>query len=630
MFNFSYTLALIIVFFPLLAAVLIFINLSQWSVKKVQYIAIGAISGSLFSACYLFYTLYTQTVFFFQLTLGLWFSLSTPVYWGFLIDELTVAMFFVVSLISLIVYLFSIDYMKYDPNIKQFFVYLLLFSFFMLVLVSSDNLVQLFIGWEGVGLCSFLLISFWITRLPANKAALKAMIVNRIGDNFILVAVCFFLQSCGTVSFLNLFYYPSNLFGNSIYSLVSLTYTFFGISFHYLSVVGLITFLGIMAKSAQFGFHTWLPDAMEGPTPVSALIHAATMVTAGVFLFLRLSHLYVLTTNIVLFIVCISILTTLFAGTVALVQNDIKKVIAYSTCSQLGYMITACGLSFFSGAFFHLVCHALFKALLFLGAGSIIHTLSDEQDIRRMGGLAKLLPITLFTFFIASVNLMGFPFTSGFYSKDLLLEVFFSHNSSIGCFAYFWSLVGAGLTTLYSLRLLDLVFFSDVKWYKYYYINLHANTKFIILSLLILAFLALSFGKIFQSTFFLFFSVNYYTLFVLHIPLYVKILPFFLLIILSFFYYFTFPRYFNSKIYTFFVLKWYVDILNNIFVTHKIFTHAFKFFFLQLEKGWIEKFGPTGLIRFFYFSKNFFLLQYNTFHSFLTFFIVLACFVIFF
>jgi len=628
MLNSVLNLSLIIVFFPLIAAVLIFVNLSYWSPKKVQCVAVGSIFCSLVCSIYLLSIIYYTGGFVYHFSFGLWFSLSTPISWGFLIDELTVAMFFTVSLISLLVYLFSIDYMKTDINITRFFTYLLLFSFFMLILVSADNLVQLFIGWEGVGLCSFLLISFWLTRLPANKAALKAMIVNRIGDNFILLAVCFLLQSCGTVSFLNLFYYPSELFGNSIYAISFYNYNLWGTSVDFLAVIGLTAFLGIMAKSAQFGFHTWLPDAMEGPTPVSALIHAATMVTAGVFLFLRLSHLYILSLSSLQIIVIISVLTTLFAGTVALVQNDIKKVIAYSTCSQLGYMITACGLAFFSGALFHLVCHALFKALLFLGAGSIIHTLSDEQDIRRMGGLAKLLPISFFTFTLASLNLMGFPFTSGFYSKDFLLEAFFSHNTSIGFFAYFWSLIGAGLTILYSMRLLYLVFFSDVKWYKFSYLHLHPNTLFITSSLLFLGVVALGFGKIFQSVFLIFFSSNYYTTFVLTIPLIIKVLPFGLFICLVILYFiYKQSVVLNQKLYSFFMLKWYVDILNNIYISNTIFTGAFSFFFLQLEKGWIEFFGPTGILKLLGVSKNFFLIQLNTFHSFLTFFFVLLSFV---
>lgn len=333
--------------------------------------------------------------------------------------------------------------MEHDPFLPRFLSFLSLFTFFMLVLVTADNLVQLFLGWEGVGLCSYLLINFWYTRILANKAAIKAMLMNRIADVFFVFAVCLCFLSLGSCDYLVLFLHPS---------------------FTSMDLLCLFLFIGAIGKSAQLGFHTWLPDAMEGPTPVSSLLHAATMVTAGVFLVVRCSPLFESTSFLLPLLALFGGLTAFFSAFVALFQWDLKKVIAYSTCSQLGYMFLACGFSFYSVALFHLFNHAFFKALLFLSAGAVIHALGDEQDMRKMGGLARFLPFTLTAMLFASLAIMGFPFLTGFYSKDLILEWLLASYQVNGFFLYSLALGAAFLTATYSFRLLHFVFFYDVQY----------------------------------------------------------------------------------------------------------------------------------------------------------------------
>jgi proton-translocating NADH-quinone oxidoreductase chain L len=315
-----------------------------------------------------------------------------------------------------------------DPHLPKFMSYISLFTFFMLMLVTANNFLQLFLGWEGVGLCSFLLISFWHTRIQANKAAIKAMVVNRIGDFGLLFGILLIFDVFKTIEF------------HSVFALAPYFYKkyfmFLGLNLNILTTVGFLLFIGAMGKSAQIGLHTWLPDAMEGPTPVSALIHAATMVTAGVFLIIRCSPLFEYTPSILTLITSVGAITAFFAASIGLVQNDIKKIIAYSTCSQLGYMIFACGLSGYSVGLFHLFNHAFFKALLFLSAGSIIHGLANEQDLRKMGGLLQGMSFTYINFVIGSLALMGFPFLAGFYSKDVILEIAYAKYAVTGTFSH--------------------------------------------------------------------------------------------------------------------------------------------------------------------------------------------------
>ena len=373
-------------------------------------------------------------------------------------DSLTVIMCFIVTFISLLVHFYSTEYMSHDPHLPRFMGYLSLFTFFMLILITGDNFIQMFVGWEGVGLCSYLLINFWFTRIQANKAAIKAMLLNRIGDfSLILGILVIFLKyksvDYATVAVLTPFFKNDNV-------------NFLNLNCNVLNVIGILLFIGCVGKSAQLGLHTWLPDAMEGPTPVSALIHAATMVTAGVFLLARTSFIYEHTINFLKYIAFFGATTAFLAATTGLIQNDLKRVIAYSTCSQLGYMVFACGLSNYSIAIFHLSNHAFFKALLFLSAGSVIHSINDEQDLRKMGGLKLLIPFTYSVMVIGSLALIGFPFLAGFYSKDLILEISYSKYSFIGNFCYCLGSIGAALTAFYSIRLLYLTFLAKPAGFK--------------------------------------------------------------------------------------------------------------------------------------------------------------------
>ena len=381
--------------------------------------------------------------------------------WGFMFDSLTSLMCCIVSFISTLVHLYSVEYMANDPHLTRFMSYLSLFTFFMLVLVTSDNFVQMFFGWEGVGLCSYLLINFWFTRIQANKAAIKAMILNRVGDLGLILGILLIFSTFKSLDYSTVFSMIPLMCNTSI--------VFLNIKLHVLDLICFFIFVGAIGKSAQLGLHTWLPDAMEGPTPVSALIHAATMVTAGVFLLVRCSCMFEYCFYIRSFIAVVGASTAFFAATVGLVQNDLKKVIAYSTCSQLGYMIFACGLSNYSVGVFHLSNHAFFKALLFLGAGSVIHAVGDEQDMRKMGGLKQLIPFTYSVILIGSLALSGFPFLTGFYSKDLILESAFGSFTVFGHYSYFLGLLSAFLTAYYSTRLLFLTFLSKPNGFRSMY-----------------------------------------------------------------------------------------------------------------------------------------------------------------
>lgn len=378
--------------------------------------------------------------------------------WGFCFDSLSVALCLVVTLISALVHIYSTSYMSHDPHQIRFMSYLSLFTFSMLMLTSADNFVQLFFGWEAVGLCSYLLINFWFTRLQANKAAIKAMVVNRIGDFGLALGVFLIFTSFKTIDYC------------AVFALVPYFSTknvlFLNFEIHLLTAVGILLFIGSMGKSAQLGLHVWLPDAMEGPTPVSALIHAATMVTAGVFLIIRCSIIYEHSYLALLFITFFGGLTAFCAAIIGVLQNDLKKVIAYSTCSQLGYMVFACGLSNYAVSMFHLMNHAYFKALLFLTAGAIIHSLANEQDFRKMGGLLQILPFSYSMMLIGSLALMGFPFLTGFYSKDVILEIAYANYNFSGIFAFWLGLVSAGFTAFYSIRLIFLTFVNNSNSFK--------------------------------------------------------------------------------------------------------------------------------------------------------------------
>lgn len=363
--------------------------------------------------------------------------------WGLLFDSLTVVMLVVVMVVSTLVHLYASEYMEGDPHRGRFFSYLSLFTFFMLILVCGDNYLQLFVGWEGVGLCSYLLINFWYTRIQANKAAIQAMLVNRVGDVGLALGIGLIYKEFKSVEYEVVFSVaPEVGKGGMIW------------------IIGILLLIGAVGKSAQLGLHTWLPNAMEGPTPVSALIHAATMVTAGVYLLGRSSPLLEYGGESMWIVTIVGGVTALFAGTTGLLQNDLKRVIAYSTASQLGYMVFACGLSGYDVGIFHLGNHAFFKALLFLSAGVIIHGMGDEQDMRRMGGLGRIMPYTYAMMMIGSMALMGIPFLTGYYSKDVILEIAYATGGFTGMFAYGLGTAGAFFTAFYSMRLLHLTFLS--------------------------------------------------------------------------------------------------------------------------------------------------------------------------
>jgi NADH-ubiquinone oxidoreductase chain 5 len=406
--------------------------------------------------------------------------------WNFLFDNLTATMLIVVVSISFLVHLYSFEYMSNDPHLNRFISYLSLFTFFMLILITAGNYLQLFVGWEGVGLASYLLINFWYTRINANKAALKAVILNRIGDLSLFIAFSLIIIHFKTLDYLNLILLTSHLNFNFIDKNI---YDF----------ISIFLLIGAIGKSAQIGLHIWLPDAMEGPTPVSALIHAATMVTAGVFLIIRSSFFIEYSNNASFIISIIGGLTAFFAATIGTMQNDIKRIIAYSTCSQLGYMIFACGFHNYNVSFFHLFNHAFFKALLFLTAGAIIHSLNNEQDIRKMGGLFKLLPFSYISFIIGSLALTGFPYLTGFYSKDFLLELTLTNFSNLNLFIYWLSCTAACCTAFYSFRLIFYVFFIKTQNYKKTFEILSENLFKINISLFILMLCSIFIGFIFKD-----------------------------------------------------------------------------------------------------------------------------------
>jgi NADH-quinone oxidoreductase subunit L len=399
--------------------------------------------------------------------------------WGLRADTLSLTMVLMVTVVSSMIHIYSVGYMSHDPAIPRFMCYLSLFTFFMLMLVTSNNLAQLFFGWEGVGLASYLLIGFWYDRPSANAAAIKAFLVNRVGDFGFALGIFATFVLFDSISF-------DTIFGLAPEKAAA-TMKVFGGEFHAFTVICLLLFVGAMGKSAQLGLHTWLPDAMEGPTPVSALIHAATMVTAGVFMVARLSPLFEYSDVALAVVTVVGASTAIFAATVGCVQNDIKRVIAYSTCSQLGYMFFALGVSAYSAGIFHLITHAFFKALLFLGAGSVIHAMSDEQDMRRMGGLYRLIPVTYVMMWIGSLALAGiWPF-AGFYSKDMILEVAYAAHSGVGTYAFWLGVAAAFLTAFYSWRLIFMTFHGTSRADEHTLAHVHESPKVMLIPLGVLA-----------------------------------------------------------------------------------------------------------------------------------------------
>ena len=527
--------------------------------------------------------------------------------WALKIDTLTAIMVLVVTSVSTMVHVYSIGYMHHDPHNPRFFAYLSLFTFAMLMLVTADNLVQMFFGWEGVGLASYLLIGFWYQKPEANAAAIKAFLVNRVGD------FGFALGIFGTYLLFD------TIVLDEIFTLapkyVETELTFLWFSADAITVLTMLLFIGAMGKSAQLGLHTWLPDAMEGPTPVSALIHAATMVTAGVFMIARLSPMMEYAPDTLTVITLIGASTAIFAASVGLCQNDIKRVIAYSTCSQLGYMFFACGVSAYSAGIYHLLTHAFFKALLFLGAGSVIHAMSDEQDMRKMGGLRKRIPLTYWLMIVGTLALTGFPFLSGFYSKDLILEATFARDTGVGYYAFYIGIFVAGLTAFYSWRLIFMTFHGECRAPKSVQDKIHESPLVMTLPLIFLAVGALFAGKLgyeffggesmnaFWGTALLVLKENATIEAAAGVPLWVVLLPTIMFIFgtsLAFYFYLLkpdLPKTLSSKfsgIYQFLLNKWYFDELYDLLFVRS----AFRFGHALWKKGdgaVIDGLGPDGI-----------------------------------
>ena len=528
-------------------------------------------------------------------------------HWTLRFDTLTAVMLIVVTGVSSCVHIYSIGYMHHDKAIARFMAYLSLFTFAMLMLVTADNLVQLFFGWEGVGVASYLLIGFWYHKESAHTAAMKAFVVNRVGDFGFVLGILAIFALTGSVSFDAIFasvaeYQPAMI-------------SIFGLPLPALEVVSVLLFIGAMGKSAQLGLHTWLPDAMEGPTPVSALIHAATMVTAGVFLVCRMSPVIEYAPVALDIITLVGALTAIFAATVGMTQFDIKRVIAYSTCSQLGYMFFAAGVSAYPAAMFHLTTHAFFKALLFLGAGSVIHALSDEQDLRKMGGIWRQVPVTYVMMWIGSLALAGFPFFAGFYSKDMILEAAYGAHTGMGMLAFWLGCAAALLTAFYSWRLLILAFHGTPRASDEVMAHVHESPNVMTLPLVPLALGAIFAGWMGYDLFVGHHWQDFWgtSIFILpshdameaahHVPTWVKLLPIGLAsagVIGAYIAYVRLPWLPMSvagragALYRFLFNKWYFDELyDRIFVGPAV--RIGRLLWVRGDKGVIDHYGPDGL-----------------------------------
>ena len=524
--------------------------------------------------------------------------------WSINVDALSSVMLVVVTLVSSLVHIYSIGYMSHDPHKQRFMAYLSLFTFAMLTLVTSDNFIQLFFGWEGVGLCSYFLIGFWYKKESANAAAIKAFVVNRVGDFGFALGIFLIFYIFDTVNYDEVFQKIPLFLDNRL--------VFLGINFKSVDLICLLLFLGAMGKSAQFLLHTWLPDAMEGPTPVSALIHAATMVTAGVFLVVRCSPIYEYSELALSIITIVGILTAFFAATVALVQSDIKKIIAYSTCSQLGYMFFAAGIGAYNVAMFHLFTHAFFKALLFLGSGSVIHSFKNEQNINQMGGVWKKIPYTYSLMIIGTLALTGFPFLSGFYSKEAIIEFAFLKGNTLGMYAAYTGIFTALLTSIYSWRLIFKTFHGNYNNSKVSIESMHESPLVMLLPLLVLAIGSIFAGILFKGLFighemsydFWGSSIMFLEPFsTKHPPTWFLFLTPALVIIsipISFYLFIINKKVveklvrMNRPLYLFLKNKWYFDELYDyIFVNpSKSIGH---FLWKKIDESIIDRFGPDGI-----------------------------------
>ncbi|MDX3929062.1 MAG: NADH-quinone oxidoreductase subunit L [Shinella sp.] len=615
-----------IVFLPLLGALIAGLGGNAIGAKASEYITSGFMIIAAVFSWIVFFDVALGEEELIKVTVMRWIqSGSFDVEWAFRVDTLTAVMFVVVNTVSTLVHVYSIGYMHHDPHRPRFFSYLSLFTFAMLMLVTSDNLLQMFFGWEGVGLASYLLIGFWYKKPSASAAAMKAFIVNRVGDFGFVLGIFAIFVLFGSINFETIFataatYLPAEGAADAAEPIMTL----FGMHLDKadaLTAACLLLFMGAMGKSAQFLLHTWLPDAMEGPTPVSALIHAATMVTAGVFLVARMSPLFELSPDALTVVTVVGAITAFFAATVGLVQNDIKRVIAYSTCSQLGYMFVALGIGAYGAAIFHLFTHAFFKALLFLGAGSVIHAVDGEQDMRYMGGLRKHIPVTFWMMTIGTLALtgVGIPGTvigfAGFFSKDAIIESAFASHSSVAGFAFTLLVIAALFTSFYSWRLAFLTFFGKPRASSDVMHHVHESPAVMLVPLYILAAGAVLAGVLFVEYFFghhyeefwqgaLFTGAENHLVHEFHnVPLWVKWSPFAAMAIgfvTAWYMYIRSPetpRYLAEQhrgLYQFLLNKWYFDELYD-FLFVRPAKRIGKFLWKQGDGTVIDGFGPNGV-----------------------------------
>ena len=600
---------LLVIFIPLLSTIVTGFFGNLLTKEGTTRIA----SGFILLTCIISYFIFYEVCFCdcpCYITLSPWIIAgSFKLYWDFIFDSLTATMLVVVLTISTVVHIYSISYMAHDPHINRFMSYLSLFTFFMIVLVTANNYIQMFVGWEGVGLCSYLLINFWYTRIQANKAAIKAMLVNRVGDINIIFAIVTIFYVFKSVDY-------STVFALA-YNYVNSTINIFNFDISVLDLICIFIFIGAVGKSAQVGLHVWLPDAMEGPTPVSALIHAATMVTAGVFVICRSSFIFEYAPTALIIVTIVGAITAFYSASIGLVQNDLKKVIAYSTCSQLGYMVFACGISGYNVSMYHLANHAFFKALLFLSAGSVIHSMHDEQDMRKMGGLLKILPFTYAMFLIGSFALLGVPFLSGYYSKDLILELSFATYSISGHFAYILGTLAAFFTAFYSVRLLILTFITKTNAYKQVINKAHDAPLLLGLPLFILSIfsifvgyftkdMAVGLGSTFWGNSLNIIFENNNLIDAEFLPFVIKILPIVsatLGLILACYIYTYLTKYLNNlinnnlfrNIYLFLNKKWFMDKLYSEVIYQKILFISYNPLYAVFDKGIYNILGPRLL-----------------------------------
>ena len=591
---------LAIIVLPLLGSIVSGFFGRKVGVSGAQFITSSCIAITTFIAILIFFEVGLNGVPVSVLTFRWIDSESLNVLWGFNFDSLTVSMLIPVLIISFLVHIYSIGYMSHDPHNQRFFSYLSLFTFMMIILVTANNFLLMFVGWEGVGVCSYLLVSFWFTRIAANQSSISAFLTNRVGDCFLTLGMFAMLWAFGNLDY------------TTVFSLAPF------ISENIVTVIGICLLIGAMAKSSQIGLHVWLPLAMEGPTPVSALIHAATMVTAGVYLLMRASPLIEYSSTVLILCLWIGGITTVFSSLIGLFQQDIKKVIAYSTMSQLGMMVIAVGLSSYNVALFHLVNHAFYKGLLFLGAGAVIHAVADNQDFRRYGGLLVFLPLTYTVMLIASLSLIAFPFMTGFYSKDFILESAFGQFQYSSIAIYFSATIGAIFTALYSVKVLYLTFLSNANGPVMNYNRAHESDIFMSLPLVILALFSIFFGYITKDMFIGlasgFFVDNSLFIHPLHeitletefaVPTFFKLLPLILTITFTvcfftlfellplFIIYIKFTR-LGYNVFSFFNLRFLVEYIYNRFITSfvlKLGGQTTK----VLDKGSVELLGPYGL-----------------------------------